>query len=352
MPPAPCHHRLRALLQRESDHRVQVFDYLVDVVQRRAQPSDHVPEAVVRAAVEFNNPVESDSLAATAYLQGRYALAEHAYHLAYLARANRYDLGADHPDALASRNNRALALKALGRLQEAETEHRAVGDALEKVLGPEHPDTLTSRGDLARVLRTMGRLKEAEAKHRAVGNTLERVLGPEHADTLASRGDLARVLQAMGRLQEAEAQHRAILKIRLRMLGSEHPSTLASRGSRASVLHELGWLEEAEAEHRAVLEIRRRVLGPEHPRTLTSRGDLARTLRDLGRHMEAEVEHHAVLEIRRRVLGEQHHHHARQPRHPGQGAAGSGASLRRLRLSIAPSWTSAAEFSALSTLAL
>jgi tetratricopeptide (TPR) repeat protein len=296
-----------ALLQRGSDHRVQVFDYLVDVVQRRTLPSDHVPEPVVRAAVEFGDPAESDSLAATAYLQGRYALAEYAYRRAYLARAERSDQGADHPDTLASRNNLALALRALGRLKEAEAEHRAVRNALERVLGPEHPHTLTSRGDLARVLRTMGRLEEAEAEHRAVAEALERVLGPEHPDTLASRGDLARVLQAMGRLREAEAQHRAILDMRLRLLGPEHPSALASRGSRASVLHELGRFEEAETEHRTVLDVRIRLLGPEHPRTLTSRGDLARALHALGRLKEAEAEHRAVLDIRRRVLGAEHH---------------------------------------------
>ena len=296
-----------ALLQRESDHRVQVFDYLVDVVQRRALPSDHVPERIVRVAVEFGSPAESDSLAATAYLQGRYSLAEWAYRRAYETRVQRPDLGINHPDTLASRNNRALALKALGRVQEAEVEHRAVRDALERVLGPEHPHTLISRGDLARVLQTLGRLQEAEPEQRAVRDALDRVLGPEHPDTLASRGDLARVLQALGRLDEAEAEHRAVLEIRHRTLGPEHPSTLASRGSRASALHDLGRLEEAEAEHRAVLNIRIRLLGPEHPRTLTSRGDLARTLRDLGELKEAEAEHRAVLEIRHRVLGAEHH---------------------------------------------
>lgn len=296
-----------ALLQREKDHRVQVFDYLVDVVQRRALPSDHVPEPVVRAAVDFANPAESDELGATAYLQGRYALAEYAYRHAYEAKAKRPDLGAGHPDTLASRNNFALALRALGRLQEAEAEHRAVRNALEQVLGPEHPHALTSRGDLARVHRALGRLQEAEAEHRAVTSILERVLGPEHPDTLASRGDLARVLQAMGRAEEAEVEHHAVLDIRQRLLGNDHPSTLASRGSRASVLHDLGQLDEAEAEHRAVMEIRIRMLGPEHPRTLTSRGDLARVLRDLGRLEEAEAEQRAVLDIRYRVLGADHH---------------------------------------------
>jgi len=296
-----------ALLQRVGEHRVQVFDYLVDVVQRRSLPSDHVPEPVVRAAVDFGSPADSDALAATAYIQGRYALAEYAYRHAYQTRAQTPDLGAEHADTLASRNNLALVLKALGQLKEAEAEHRAVREALQRVQGPEHPHTLTNRNDLARVLRTLGRLPEAEAEHRAVCEALHRILGPEHPDTLAARGDLARVLQAMGRLDEAEDEHRAVLLIRDRLLGPEHPSTLASRGSLASVLHDLGRLAEAEAEHRAILDIRIKLLGPEHPRTLTSRGDLARVLHDLDLLEEAEAEHRTVRDSRIRVLGPEHH---------------------------------------------
>jgi len=300
-------HGTTALLQHESDSHVQVFDYLVDVMQRRSLPSDHVPELVVRAAVEASSPAESDALAASAYLEGRYLLAEYAYRHSYLTRARRPDLGPDHPDTLASRNSLALALRALGRLTEAESEHREVCRRLNGALGPDHAFTLTSRGDLARVLRTMGRFEEAEAEHRAVAEALARELGPEHAETLASRGDHARALHALGRFSEAEAEHDSIYRTRRRLLGPEHPSTLASRGSRASVLHELGRYKEAENEHRAILEIRIRRLGPEHPRTLTSRGDLARALRELGRLDEAEAEHRAVLDIRRRVLGAEHH---------------------------------------------
>src|SRR5262249_43435751 len=152
-----------ALLQQERDHRVQVFDYLVDVVQRRALPNDYAPEPVVRAAVDFASPAESDSIGATAYLQGRYALAEYAYRHAYQARAGIPGLGTDHRDTLSSRNNLASALKSLGRLEEAKREHQAVREALERVVGPEHPQTLTSRGDLARVQRALGRYQEAEA---------------------------------------------------------------------------------------------------------------------------------------------------------------------------------------------
>ena len=121
-----------------------------------------------------------------------------------------------------------------------------------RVLGAEHPDTLASRDNLALVLGDLGRLKEAEAEHRTVLEIRTRVLGAEHPHTLASRGNLALVLSDLGRLEEAESEHRAELEICARVLGAEHPHTLASRGNLAAVLSDLGRLDEAEAEHRAV----------------------------------------------------------------------------------------------------
>ena len=54
-------------------------------------------------------------------------------------------LGAEQPDTLASRNNLAVVLSDLGRLREAEAEHRAVLEISTRLLGAEHPDTLSPR---------------------------------------------------------------------------------------------------------------------------------------------------------------------------------------------------------------
>ncbi|WP_281361694.1 tetratricopeptide repeat protein [Acrocarpospora pleiomorpha] len=48
----------------------------------------------------------------------------------------------------------------MGRLDEAETEHRAVLELRRRVLGEEHPDTLASRNNLAIVLSNLGGLEE------------------------------------------------------------------------------------------------------------------------------------------------------------------------------------------------
>ena len=185
----------------------------------------------------------------TAYAQGRYVLAEHAWRKAYQAKASDPAIGPHHPDTLTSRSNLAYVLYELGRLEEAETENRAVLDAMTRVLGPDHPDTLTSRSNLANILRDLGRLEEAEAEYRAVLDAMTRVLGPDHPDTLISRSNLAIVLYEQGRLEEAEAEYRAVLERhdpRARPRPPRHPDQPqhprqrparpgAARGSRARI---------------------------------------------------------------------------------------------------------------------
>ena len=282
---------------------VQVFDYLVDTAQRQAGCLGGVPDPVARATIECSGPAEADSIAAAAYREGRYDLAELAWRRACEVRTSDTDLGPDHPDTLATRGNIALALRASGRLREAEAEHRAVVEAMTRVLGAEYPDTLAGRDNLASVLHDSGRLEEAEAERREVVETMTRVLGPDHPDTLTGRSNLASLLHAQGQLEEAEAEHRAVVEAMTRVLGPDHPDTLTCRNNLASVLRDLGRLEEAEAEHRAELEACSRVLGPDHPDTLTSRGNLAGVLRDLGRLEEAEAEYWALAEAMGRVLG-------------------------------------------------
>ncbi|MGW1771326.1 tetratricopeptide repeat protein [Streptomyces sp. NPDC002104] len=334
-----------ALLQPHGEGHVNVFDYLTDIVQRRKSPDTHVAEPVVRTALSHSSAQDANNMAATAYAQGRYALAEHGWRVALsgmepeqseapavlavrnnialtlqqlgrvaeaetelqtVLRERLRTLGAEHPDTLGSRDDLAFALQELGRLQEAESQCRAVLEARTRALGAEHPDTLNSRNTLALVLRELGRLEEAAAEHEGQLAVAVRKGTTDHPETLLIRNNRASLLRELGRWDEAEAEHRAVLEIRTRDLGPEHPETLTARNDLASALHSLGRLDEAMAEHRAVLESRTELLGPEHPRTLVSRNHFATVLHDLGRSEEAEAEHRAVLAIRTRTLGEEH----------------------------------------------
>jgi tetratricopeptide (TPR) repeat protein len=293
-------------LLRPSGHVVRVPGYLIDSVERRAGRAGQVPEPVVRAAIDQAGAADLDSIAAAAHLQARYALAEHAWRRACRAKASDGLLGPEHPGTLASRSGLACALHLLGRLEDAEAEHRVVLDGRTAVLGADDPDTLASRSYLAGVLRDQGRLAEAEAEHRAVLEARIRVLGADDPGTLASRSYLAGVLREQGRLAEAEAEARAVLDGRTRVLGPDHRDTLASRSDLAVILRAHGRLAEAEAEHRAELEARSRTLGSDHPETLSSRGDLASALRAQGRLEEAEAEYAAIAETIAGMLGADH----------------------------------------------
>ncbi|MDD6793202.1 MAG: tetratricopeptide repeat protein [Thermobifida fusca] len=295
----------RLLTPHDPDH-VDVFDYLVDSVQRRTRAGDHVPEHVITTALTYAAATDAHSIGITAKADGRYRLAEHAHRQAYTTRADEH--GPTHPDTLDSRNNLALALHDLGRLEEAETEYRAVLDAHRRILGDNHHRTLAIRSNLASLLQALGHFEKAEAEYHAVLDAHRRILGDNHPHTLTIRSNLASLLQGQGRLVEAAAEYHAVLDAYRRILGDNHPDTLAIRGSLASVLQALGHLEKAEAEHRAVLDIRRRILGDNHPHTLISRNNLASLLQDQGRLVEAAAEHCDVLAIRRRVLGDNHPH--------------------------------------------
>jgi tetratricopeptide (TPR) repeat protein len=295
-----------ALLPPAEGDRVEVFDYLVDIIQRRSQPGGHVPEPVVHAAIDLGDPADTDSLGDTAFNQGHHTLAEHALHRALQEKTDSPAFGTEHPRTLGNRNDRALMLKRLGRLEEAEAEQRAVIRIQERALGSEHPDTLTSRGYLSGTLHGLGRTEESAAELRAVLEVLERVLGPEHRTTLINRGNLASVLRSLGRPEEAEAEHRAVLEIEERVLGAEDPVTLATRVNHALALRDLKRFAEAEAELRDVTEISTRTLGAEGYDTFASRVNHASVLHELGRHAEAEAEVRAVLEKATPTLGPEH----------------------------------------------
>jgi eukaryotic-like serine/threonine-protein kinase len=282
----------------------ELFDYLLDTIQRRTPPDDHVPQETIITALHHATPDAAANMATTATDRGRYRLAEVVFKRALTAFHDQY--GAEHLITLTCRNDFADLLRDLGRPRESETESRAVLEARSRLLGAEHPDSLNSRDSLAGALHDMGRLEEAETEFRAVLEARSRLLGAEHPDTLTSLNNLALVLLDLGRLEEAETRHRTELEASMRVLGGEHPDTLTSRNNLAGVLYDLGRLEEAEREYRAVLDARSRLLGAEHPLTLLTRSNRAFLLYDLGRLEEAESEHRTVLDARTRVLGDDH----------------------------------------------
>ena len=273
----------RAPLRPVDPDRYEVFGYFIDELQRRTHSEQLMPEGTAVAALRYAGPADAGSIAAAAWHQGRYQLAESAINRAYQTLTE--GSGSTDPDTLASRNNLAAVRHALGKLSdaEAETEYRAVLRACVTVLGDGHPTTLASRNNLAVILRTQGRPAEAETEFSAVLQARVAALGPDHPESLASRNNLAAVRHALGKLSDADAETEfsAVLQARVAALGPDHPETLISRNNLAAVRHALGKLSDAEAEteYRAILDARTRLLGPDHPHTVVSRANLTSLLK-------------------------------------------------------------------------
>jgi tetratricopeptide (TPR) repeat protein len=283
---------------------VEVFDYLVDATQQAAGPDNQVPEQTLTGALVESDATESGEIGAVAYGYGLYELAARAFaRAADLAEA---DLGADHPETLTFRSNRAVMLSPLHRHEEAEAEFRTVLQTRIRALGPDHPDTLATRTNLAIALRGRGEYVQAETELRAALDGFTRVLGPDHASTLATRNALLVTLLSRGQADAAEPEARAVLDARIQLLGPEHPDTLVSRHNLGTVLEYLGRYDEAEEELRITLESRIRTIGPDHPDAAMTRRWYADVLVSLGRLEEAEHQARTALDAETRALGPQH----------------------------------------------
>ena len=212
-----------------------VFDYLVDV--RAREQTQPVPESTVRMALRFAGPSDAVIIAATAWYQNRPELAEAGFRSAYTELRNTE--GLDSAATLASRSDLAVILHALGKLPDAEAEHRAILVRRTATIGVDHPETLTSRNNLAVVLHEQHRLTEAEAHYRMVLKLRTRTFGAEHPSTLVTRNNLGVLLRELGRLAEAEAELDEVVRLRTKVHGPEHPSTAISRGNLEMVRREL-----------------------------------------------------------------------------------------------------------------
>ncbi len=325
---------------------VEVFDYLVDMRQRKDDIGGDVPDFVFEACLNYADEFNSESLADTAQRLGRYQIAESAWCKAVALRVD--NLGETHPDAMATRTRLARLRGAFGKSRIALEELNNVIKTQEDTLGHAHPDTITSRGVLGHLLFTLGRLDDAEHELKFVYEYRERVLGYEHPESLVIRSELAQVhaeqrrlaiaeiegnatLEAQrrvlglehpdtlstletvasihwyqGRLSQARAENDELLSIQLTVLGKDHPDRLTARNNQSTVLWYQGHLHEAEAELRAVLNVRLKVQDEQHPYTLIARDNLTGILRDLGQLDEAERECRKVIFMRERALGGEH----------------------------------------------
>ncbi|WP_244206783.1 tetratricopeptide repeat protein [Streptomyces swartbergensis] len=136
------------------------------------------------------------------YEAGRYSEAEAEARAVAAARPRRRD-DTHAPLALGIA---ALATGAQGRHAEAVTAYDALMPVFGRIFGAEHPQTLKLRSDRAQALSALARYAECEAECAAVARAATRGTGPEMPRiAAAARNGLIYALNAQGRHPEAEA---------------------------------------------------------------------------------------------------------------------------------------------------
>lgn len=207
------------------------------------------------------------ALASILFDRGAFAesLSEHD---AALADARALE-GSQSEAALLIVANRANALKALGRYDEAETGYRDVIAALAR--SADSPGVTETRlihaFNLLELLNERQRYAEAKRHGEATLEEAERVLGAEHIVSLETRDALGVTTLALGDAVAAERLHREALALKQKVLGDDSPYTATARFRHGLALAALGRRDEARFELHTALAARRKTLGPEHPDT-------------------------------------------------------------------------------------
>ncbi|MFI6522590.1 tetratricopeptide repeat protein [Spirillospora sp. NPDC050679] len=218
------------------------------------------------------------------------------------------ELGPDHPDTLATRNNLACWRGEVGDAAGAAVAfEELLADQL-RVLGPDHPHTLATRNNLAYCRGAAGDAAGAAVAFEELLAEFLRVLGPDHPDTLITRGNLASWRGAAGDAVGAAAAFEELLVNQLRVLGLDHPDTLATRSKLAYWRGRAGDAVGAAAALEELLAEFLRVLGPDHPHTLTTRANLAMWRGEVGDAVGAAAAFEELLADQLRVLGPDHPH--------------------------------------------
>ncbi|MCW5776974.1 MAG: tetratricopeptide repeat protein, partial [Phycisphaeraceae bacterium] len=215
-------------------------------------------------------------------------------------------LGADHPDTLSTRTSLGVLLWMMGRHDEGVRLTRDTVDGLRRTAGADHPDTLAAIGNLGGMLHLLGDLDGAEPHLRESAEGYGRVLGEAHLSTLIAAGNYGRLLLDLGRASEAEACLRGVVETSRRVLGDAHPATLTSINNLGGMLWSLGRLDEAEGCFREAIDLGVWSMGESHPDTLNSLHNMGGLLWQMGRHDDAERHFRQALDGLRRVLGDDH----------------------------------------------
>ena len=237
--------------------RIRTLIVRSSIAHRRGQSEQAEQYAVAAIALAKSDAAEPELLGNALSAQGlaewdlrNLALSERLYREAL--QIHRTAFGDVDLRVATDRQNLTLALRNLGRYDEALQEARTTVDVFQKILGPEHPDLSRALFTLGTTLYHMAHYEEAEAVLRRGVAVARKNLG-EHPTTATALNNLGLVLMDWHGLDEAEQVFAEALRIETAQLGPSHNGTLITASNLGYVHGLQGKLEQAESELRDVL---------------------------------------------------------------------------------------------------
>ena len=218
----------------------------------------------------------------------------------------RQQLGPDHPDALASKNNLSYALLIDGKLDLALP---MCEDALKRArakLDPDSPCTIQCMNHLSLAYHLGGKHALAVPLSEETLKLRKAKLGPDHPKTIESMDNLGVAYRAAGRLDAAVPLIEEALKLYKAKLGVEHPGTINCMNNLAVAYREAGKLDLALPLFEETLKLSRAKLGPGHFATLYCVGNFARAYEVAGKFDLALPLFEESLKFRKAKLGPEH----------------------------------------------
>jgi tetratricopeptide (TPR) repeat protein len=196
-------------------------------------------------------------------------------------------LGHEHPDAVETMNDLALAIHLQGRHAESEPLNREVLSLLRSHYGPLDLRVATAHQNLATDLEPLGRVAEAVDHYHQALAIRRRIIGegdPTIGQILLLLAELYRYQEDYPRaLSYARQAYEAIARTR----GKNHPHLAYVLRETGRIYSQQRRFREAEPYLRSSLDLRLRVLDARHPDLAKSQVSLARCLIGLGRDSEA-----------------------------------------------------------------
>jgi len=215
-------------------------------------------------------------------------------------------VGPEHPDNIFILNNLAVALKHLGKLDEAREALERSLRLSKKAYGPVHRGHVRILVNLGNVVRREGNYAQARKLLKQAIGIGEQVLRPGHPLVSKAILNLGIVLVKEGNYPGAVAQFSLALQIAQKYFSGDHPDVaMALNNVGEALLLEKNYVE-AEGYTRRALDMKQRLFGKEHPKVAGSMATLGQIVGKLGRVKEADALLRHALQIYVSAVGKHH----------------------------------------------